>query len=170
MKITEKPQRSLGREAATRADRGYMFRNADLTQPLVPLAATVHRMEGWERETEAILPEITGVIGPRITYAQITRDEISELFERVAFGGVSFGVIRKPENLVERAKLVPLSQEHLPYITPEKVILADVFRIYVAQAIEQLKEDPRREDPRHHWWYIRCGRQILAALEIPGTT
>jgi hypothetical protein len=168
MKVPKNPQDMLPEhQAAGTADRTHMSRNADLTQPVDPLVVTVHKMLGWERETEVILPEITDVVGPSLTYAQIARDEIPQLFERVGFGGVNFGVTREPESPLERARLVPITRDHLPYIIPERIILVDVFRIYVALAIEQLKEDPRRDDPRHRWHYIRCGRQILAALEVP---
>jgi len=164
MKIHAKPQRSAEHDALRLADREYMSRNANLNQRVDPLDVEAVALEGpWRGRVLAVLPEVDDINGQRLTFTQIGgdgRNRVSQLFERIGFGGVNFGVISGPRSFDVVAELVPLTREHLDRITPETVVNVSNFRGAVAKTISQL-----RSDPQDRWRYIRHRDQILAAID-----
>jgi hypothetical protein len=137
------------------------LKNADLNASVEPLDyETVAVLGPWRHKRVAVIPESAEVVGQRLTFAQIARNQIPQLFQRVGFGAVSFGLIEGPENLSEIAELVPLTREHLPHISAQTVIPASQFRRSVARTIASLDEDPG-------WRFILCRDQVLAALARP---
>lgn len=135
-----------------------MSRNANLNAYVDPLDFETVPVAGpWKRVRVALVPEPAQVVGQRLTYTQIARDQIPQLFERVGFGSVSFGLIEGPEHLSETSELVPLTHDHLPLITPGTVIAASDFRRSIAKTVSDLSE-------ALPWRFVLCRDQILAAL------
>jgi hypothetical protein len=134
---------------------------ANLNAPVEPVAFERVLVEGpWRRKRFAVIPEPVDVVGRRLTFDQIARGELPQLFERVGLGAVSFGLIKGREHFSEAAELLPLTHEHLPHITAETVLPVSRFRRSVASTVSSLDEDPGSR-------FILCRDQILAALARP---